>query len=317
MEPGWRGGVIGELFNRSNSFLETSPQIIMRQSLRTYWPLAVVALWLTTHSGCANCQTWFGRSAAQAPTCVLEEDATAEQIVAKLNENSNKLRGWRSTSAQIRSTGNIMMPAVDAKIYVESPRNFRLVANGPVGGREVDLGSNVEHFWFWVRRNEAKEVIVASHDAPPEQLRRLQIPFQPDWIIETLGVVAQDPDENLSVQAGPEGSYQISIVADRVSPQGFKMTKVTTVDRRNGLPVEHALWDARGVMVARAKLTNYVREEKSTALVPSKIELDWPQANMHLTIKMSEIQVNPASFPKGTWVRPDFPGYEVIELSQR
>jgi hypothetical protein len=263
--------------------------------------------------GCACVRNWFGGRPTGPVVCVIPEDATAHDIIVQLNENSRKLRGWRTTNATIATRGNMLVPSVDAKIFIESPSNFRLVAESIVG-REVDLGSNPDQFWFWVRRNEDKQVVVASHDLSPEQMRRFPFPFQPDWIMETMGVIEMNPDEELTVEPGPPGSYLVSLIGNRASPQGFKIRKVTVVNRISGVVREHSLWDARGQLIARAVLPSYARDKATQAWVPSKIELDWPQAKVGLTMTLSDIEVNPARFASDTWKRPSFEGYEVIDL---
>lgn len=291
----------------------------MTQQSRHRCLLLLVALTLApSASGCVWMRERFGGGPAAPVQCVIAEDATAHDIVMHLNENTHKLRGWRTTRAKIATRGNILVPKVDAKIFIESPRNFRLVAENAMGGREVDLGSNAEQFWFWVRRNEEKQVVVASHDLDPERMRKFPFPFQPDWIMETMGVIAVDPDEELTLQPGPAGSNLVSLIANRASPQGFKVRKVTVVDRQSGLIREHSLWDAHNRLIAKATLTQYLRERNNSAapFIPMKIELEWPQAQLGLTMTLSDVEVNPGHFSPNTWALPSFKGYEIFDLSR-
>ena len=278
--------------------------------------LALMALTLASFaSGCMTVRNWFGCGPAGPVQCTIGEDATAHDIVVHLNENTHKLRGWRTTRAKIAARGNMLVPRVDASIFIESPKNFRLVAESPMG-KEVDFGSNSEQFWFWVRRNEDKQVIVASHNLDPERMRRFPFPFQPDWIMETMGVIEIDPDEELELQPGPPGSYLVSLIANRASPQGFKVRKVTVVDRRSGVIREHSLWDARSQLIAKATLSQHVRQIPSGPLIPMKVELEWPQAQVALTMTLADVDVNPGQFSQKTWTLPSFPNYEVIDLSR-
>ncbi len=276
--------------------------------------LVFVALTLSTAaSGCAWGRNWFGGRPAVPAQCVIAEDATAQQIVVHLNENTHKLRGWRTTRAKIATRGNMLVPQVDATVVVESPRNFRLVAANPMGGKEVDLGSNAEQFWFWVRRNEDKQVVVASHDLDPERMRKFPFPFQPDWIMETMGVIEINPDEELALEPGPPGKDLVRLIANRTSPQGFKVRKVTVVDRRYGVIREHALWDAQNHLIAKAVLSQYT---KSAPYLPLKIDLEWPQAQVALAMTLSEVEVNPAHYSQNTWTLPRFEGYTIFDLNR-
>jgi hypothetical protein len=259
--------------------------------------------------GCVPFRNWCGQRFSPAPPpCVLPDDATQAEVVNHLNENTKKIVSWRTTKATIEPRGaGILVRSVGAMIAVESPRNFRLIATNPMtGGNEVDLGSNSEHFWFWNRRNEDRCVYQARHDQLPGGLRRFPIPFQPDWIMESLGVIEINPEEQMTMQPGPAGSHTVLLVADRASPEGFKVRKVTVVDLCHGVIREHALWDARSQLIARAVLTNYVADPKAAgAVIARKIDLEWPQAKLGMTMTLADIEVNPDRIPPRTWKVPD------------
>jgi hypothetical protein len=251
--------------------------------------------------------------------CALPDTATQVDVVTHLNENTRKILSWRTTRATIKMRGSgIMVPEVGAMIAVESPRNFRLIATHPMtGGNEVDLGSNQEHFWFWNKHSEEKYVYQARHDVEPERMRRFPFPFQPDWIMEALGVVEIDAEKPLTLQPGPAGSpHTVFLMADCVSPQGFKVRKVTTVDLCQGVICEQALWDSHGQLIARALLTNYVRDQKSQALIATKIDLAWPQAKLGLTITLSNVEINPERIPSHTWTIPNIRDNPIIDMTQ-
>jgi hypothetical protein len=282
--------------------------------------LFVLALVIgNSQPGCVPFRNWCGQRFGPAPApCVLRDDVTQAELVTYLNDNTQKIRAWRTNKATIVTRGGgILVPRVGAMIAVESPRRFRLVATNPVtGGNEVDLGSNPDHFWFWNRRSEEKCVYQARHEPEPGQVRRFQIPFQPDWIMESLGVIEIDPEQELELRPGPAGSHTVFLWANRASPEGFKVRKVTAVDLCRGVIREHGLYDARGQLIARAVLTNHVRDRKSGAVIPQTIDLEWPQAKLGLTMTLSEIEVNPERIPPSIWEVPNIPDNPIREMNQ-
>jgi hypothetical protein len=245
---------------------------------------------------------------------VIPADASKDDVVAFLNENSRKINSWRTDRAKIRTRG-VPVP-LDAYIAVQSPRNFRLIVTAPMGGpREADLGSNDEYFWFWNKQNQEKYVFQASHDEPAK-LKRFAIPFQPDWIIEALGVIDIDPDE-VTMLPGPAGSKTVYLVADRVSPQGTKIQKITVVDTCRGVITQHLLRDLHGQTIARAILSGYPNPDKpASVILPTKIDLEWPQAQLAMSMTLPEIEPNPARFPPELWAVPHITGYAVYDLTQ-
>jgi hypothetical protein len=283
---------------------------------RRVFPVLLVALAMAL-PGCAWMRNYAGGRPAVPAPCVIAPGASKEDVVAYLNDNTAKVRSWKTDRASISIRGQTPIP-IGATIVVEAPRNFRLVAHSPVGaGNEADLGSNPEQFWFWNKHNQEKHVFLARHDEDPAKMRRVPIPFQPDWIIEALGVISIDPQE-MTMQPGPPGSNTILLMADKVSPQGFKIRKVTVVDTCRGVITRHEVHDARSGsrLIARAALSGYIRDAKSQAVLPTKIELDWPDAQLAMTMTLSQIEVNPARIPRQTWEVPTIAGYSVFDMGQ-
>jgi hypothetical protein len=273
--------------------------------------ISAVALSVTL-PGCVWFRNFTGARLTSPPPCVLAADASKEQVVAYLNENTQKITSWRTDKATISTRGKAGIPMrVGATIAVEAPRNFRLIAHSPISN-EVDLGSNQENFWFWNKHNEEKYVFVAHHDEPA----KFPFPFQPDWIIEALGVIDIEPEE-VTMQPGKPGSNTVYLMADRVSPQGQKVRKVTVVDTCRGVIREHALYDSvRGQLIARAILSGHFRDQSSEAVIPTQIELEWPQAQLGMKMTLAEIEVNPRRVPGKVWTVPHYTGYPVYNLTQ-
>jgi hypothetical protein len=49
------------------------------------------------------------------------------------------------------------------KMNFERPKNFHLVLSHMATGKEVDLGSNADGFWFWTK--QSPEFYVCNYDA--------------------------------------------------------------------------------------------------------------------------------------------------------
>ncbi len=279
---------------------------------RRIFPVLLIALGMAL-PGCAWMRNVVGVRPAPV-VCVLPPNASKEEVVAYLNANTARLRAWKTDSANISIRGQAPIPiSVGASLYVEAPRNFRLKAHS-LAGDEADMGSNPEQFWFWNKRNEEKHVFLANHDEPPEKMRRVAIPFQPDWIIEALGVISIDPHE-VTMQQGSR-TNTVQLVADRISPQGFRVRKVTEIDTCHGHITMHALVDDHSRLIARAVLSDYRRDPVSQANLPHRIALDWPAAQLGMTMTLSQIEVNPGRIPSQIWQVPNIAGYSVFDMAQ-
>lgn len=270
----------------------------------------VLVLFLLMLSACSSMRTFLPQ---QAPECVLPPNASYTQIINHLNSQINGVYGWQSSHVKIRARQKGGIPiSLNAMLAVEQPKRFRLRASSPLGA-EVDLGSNDERFWFWVKRNEQKRVFTIRHDQYQSMGSQLNIPFEPDWLLEALRVVPLDEKE-LSIQKEGQNSPNIKLISDRLLPNGKLVQKILVVNLCTGNIIEQSLYDSRGQRIATATLGEYRVCNNSGATLPHVIKLDWPQAGIVLTLTMANIDVNPVGIPNEVWGLPKIPGYPVLDL---
>ena len=166
---------------------------------------------------------------SQKMPCRLPPNATAEDVVLAVNENVDRLEGWRAGKVKIRA--NHMPLSLEADLAVEKGRHLRLVVRHPLGGGdELDLGCNDEIFWLWQRRQKPQAVMYASHDQLELVRENLQIPFEPDWLMEALGV-APISAEGLAPEPIPERRNPAGIESF-----GSERAQHPQVDHRRYLP---------------------------------------------------------------------------------
>lgn len=285
--------------------------------------LLLLAVTCSLPTGCAWMRNMFVQRDPFGPTvpCAIPPDSTAAEVVAFLNLNTARVQAWRADRVSISSRGSPF--SANASLLVEAPRNFRLRVDSTFGPPEVDIGSNNERFWVWNRRAEDKCVAVAYHDGESVEKSRFPIPFDPDWIMEALGVVPIDP-ARVALHPGPSDpsvSRTAQLVSDTFAPDGAPVKKVIIVDLCHGRILEHALFDERGALIARARLIGHFRDTRSGGVLPSQIDLDWPQAQLSMTMKLGKppaaIVVNPPRFSDDTWSVPHMGDIPIIELNRR
>lgn len=276
----------------------------------TVMKMALVVLVLPILTACSSVRTFLPQ---QPPVCVLPPNASYTQIVNHLNAQIEGVYGWQSSNVKIRARQQGGIPvSLNAMLAVEHPKRFRLRASSPLGA-EVDFGSNDERFWFWVKRNEQKRVFTVRHDQYQAMGSQLNIPFEPDWLLEALRVVPLNETE-LSIQKEGQNSPNVKLISDRLLPNGKLVQKILVVNLCTGHIIEQSLYDSRGQRIATATLGEYRVCNSAGATLPHVIKLDWPQAGIVLTMTMSSIDVNPAGIPPEVWGLPQIPGYPVMDL---
>ena len=270
-------------------------------------------------SGCAL-PHFFSRPApfSDRDPCRLPPGASKDQVVQYVNRNiqgtsqTDGLTAWQATSVQLRIKGlPISIPAI---IAVEAPRRFRLRVSHPIGGEVADIGSNADHFWFWIKDAPHPNVITASHDDLMLAQHRLNIPFHPDWLMEVLGVVPIDAREVTFRPRDPQSPI-VDLVSEQLGPSGEMIQKVIRVDSCHGIVREHALYDRAGGIIASAALGDH-RIDKDTGLVtPRVIRFDWPHMQQQLTLRFADMIINP-TVSATVWQIPEKPGYPPLELAE-
>jgi hypothetical protein len=246
-------------------------------------------------------------------TCDIPHNPTVDDVLVHLNANTARVQSWRCTDVKIRSSGPLGLPVtLSAMLAVETPRHFRLLAHS-MAGNEGDLGSNDERFWFWVRRADPPYIFTCRHDRVHIAQKQLRLPFRPDWMMEALGVVRIDPGE-IGLETDPRQPHLVRLIRHRTSPQGQAVRQMTVVDVRQGILLEHHLWDGAGQPVAHARFQRHQRCAATGAVLPHRIELDWPQEQLGLSLELGQIEVNPGALPTTTFEVPEIEGSPEVDL---
>lgn len=279
---------------------------------RSSWAAICLTLLPLLLSGCA---WWTNKIALMRqgdPTfgprvqCRVPPHPTAEELVDYLNQNVERVQAWRASRVRLRAN-NIPLTA---DIAVEKERRLRIVVNS-VAGNELDLGSNQDVFWFWAKRQQPAAVLYANHEQLDVVRETLQIPFEPGWLMEALGV-APIPLEGTSIEsAGPNLSR---LTSSHVNAHGRPMRKVITVDTCHGRIMEHSIWDASGRRIAHAQFTKHRLDPATGVILAHGIRIEWPQADITLVMDLGQVEVNPIGMPTKIFDMPHMPGYPVMNL---
>jgi hypothetical protein len=226
---------------------------------------------------------------------------SAAALVKYLNDNADRVKSVRCASLDLQCSQGLRSVGLSGQMVCQKPRNFRLSAK-VFGQQELDLGSNDQEFWFWVKRG-APYQFHCSHQALAEgRVRQLPFPVQPDWIIEAMGIAPYGPAEKYQV-VNRGTTWQL--VERTRSPQGQAIRKVTVFRAKPapaGSPqvLAHLLLDdATGNEICAAEVTQVVVDRGTGAVLPRKVVLRWPAEKIKLTMTLDDVTVN------GQIARPD------------
>ncbi len=242
---------------------------------------------------------------------VLPPQPSLDQIIGAIHDNSQRVRNYMAPQAVISVPG---VPRLSAQVACEPPRRFRLRAQTAVSGNELDLGSNDDLFWLWIRRHEPPVMLFCRHDQYAQSSARRLLPIRADWMPELLGLISFDPNDS------HEGPFPLSdgrleIRSRLTSPDG-QLLKSTLVDGTTGLVLEQHLFAPTGERLASVRTTQHRVDPTSGAALPRKVDVSWPASDVNFTLELKAVTTNmPASDPGQLWQMPAYEGYEPIDLA--
>ena len=274
---------------------------------RSAYCLATLLI-LTVASG-TSCPRAF-QTVQPAPVTFATQPTLAD-VMRVVNQNRALIQSVYSTRATLNGTG---FPALKANLAIASPRHVRLRAGLGVGGSELDLGSNNELFWIWIKRSEPRALYFGHHDRFVTSAVGQMFPVQPEWLVEAIGLTGLDPAGR---HQGPyrraDGSLEIRTLL--ATAQG-DMGKTMVLDQTSGWILEQHLLSPQGQLIASAYNRNHQLDPASGGTLARRTEMHWPSANMKLTLELKDVQINPPQLGAELWVKPEYPGYVNIDVTQ-
>jgi hypothetical protein len=286
------------------------------------WNRLLCKLMLVASSVCASgatCQRPLAVNpfAAPGPAApqVLMENASREQIVAAVNQNSAKIQSLSVTGAAITVQDMMGLPILSGNIAAQRPRRFRLTA-GTTFGQEVDLGSNDELFWLWVKRNQPPAVYYCRHEQFANSAIRQVMPIEPTWLLSALGMVDLDP---ASVFDGPlpspRGAGTVELRSWLPSATG-RLQRVTVIDARRAWVIEQHVYDQAGTtLLASAVAESHRYYPVEQVSLPEQVSIRLPTAGIAMKINLGAVQINQLSGDRSQlWALPTFEGYPQYDL---
>jgi hypothetical protein len=241
----------------------------------------------------------------------LPANPTLEQIIQVVHDNTSRVRSYMAPQATLSVPG---VPKLSAQVACEPPRRFRLRAQTAVTGSELDIGSNDELFWLWIRRHQPPILLFCRHDNYAESSARRLLPLKADWMPELLGLVTFHPNDRHEGPF-PLSDGRIEIRSQLQSPEG-ELTRSTLLDGTTGLVLEQHLFSPSGERLASVRTTRHRVDQTSGAALPREIDVSWPASGIDFQLSIASLTTNAAPGDPGLlWQMPAYEGYEPVDLA--
>jgi hypothetical protein len=246
------------------------------------------------------------------------EIPTVAKLVDYLNDNASRIQGMRCEDISLTCSQGSQSFNLMAQMVVQKPRNFRML--GKVAAKDVvDLGSNDQEFWWWISQGDPYQFYCAYKDWNEGKVRNVNFPFQPEWIMETMGMGPYGPPEKYVREYDND---TVKLIEKTISPQGKAVRKVIVFQRRpKQIPSAQVsdfllVDEASGKEICSAHVSEVQLDGvRTNAILPRKLELRWPEMKVRLGLKMDHVSVNPGNMPMTAFVRPSLTGIPSFNLA--
>jgi hypothetical protein len=276
----------------------------MRRALPCFLAVA-----LATPSGC----NWLTGGKAKDgvvadPPRERPQDRPAADYVAYLNRQAGYLKTVRYNDLNLNVSipGQLIPGLNNGMVVCGQANNFRMNAKLAVGGTQLDVGSNAQEMWMYVKHSDP-QYLYCSHAEFPQVQQRLPVKFEPNWVLQALGMATYDPNRDYTIEPSPRrGAYYLRYTDTTAT--GEKVLKVTefaagTMTGANPQVRGHYVMtaDERRVMIAAARIlkvsehtvgTDPVSGGPAVVQLPTEVSLEWPQEKVKMDLQLSQIKVN-------------------------
>lgn len=221
---------------------------------------------------------------------VIKSDPTLEEIVDAINRNSDKIESLVSEDGTLGVSSTPW--TAKCRLAYKRESKIRLVGSLNMVGPVVDFGSDGNLFWFWFKNQEPNQISFCKLSEYAESSMRDQIPVDPIWFPEALGVMRIDLSE---VVEGPtvDRDNTIKLVLKKTRPEGdyykylYLEAKTAALQRQD---IKNPVTNE----ILTVSCDEFQYDKEHEVVLPKKIAISRSMAKERFYIDLGTLQVNPA-----------------------
>lgn len=260
------------------------------------------------------------------------EKVEPDRLLAFVNMRASRMQSlYYSDVRASASDHGVPLPAtLRGSLAANQPRNFRMTANALAA--KVDLGSNSDQFWVYFDGAGAKPLFVfASHSDFEAGKAKIPggIPFEPDWVMQALGLVPLPPGNQYTALPPDQTARTYTLSWPATTPNGMAVVKQIVFDGDPALGTKpqvkkHLVRDTKGKLICsaevkQAKTVDLNNDPKQAVQYPTRVLLKWEEQKFELDLTLEGAKVNDSvdeDTARRRFTRPNYAGTQPIDLAQ-
>ncbi len=233
------------------------------------------------------------------PTTPTLTTSADQLLIQEINQRNNLIKTFQaSLRGEIK---RLVKVQIHGDVYYEKPKNCSFTIRTRLT-KEVEMGSNNSHFWFWSRRMRPPTLYYAKHSDLYKT--RLKPAFNPVWMIQSLNI---DPINTNGANLENYEGY-LRVVTKERATNGQIVTKAVLINRERKLVVGHYLFDDSNELITSMEINDFFVCNGFS--VPSEVQVIWVDTNgerVALEWKMENHKMNvgiPSSYFRMPTISP-------------
>ena len=215
-------------------------------------------------------------------------ESSTLKIIKSINEQKNIVKTLQNREFSIKLYQNNMKFNAKAMFYYEKPKLFHMEVWHAITGKEVEIGSNSEYFWFYSKRIDPPSLYYAKHT--DSHLTNLKAPLHPEWMMQSLNVDQIDVSKITKIL---KTSNTICVVQSAPESIGSNFIIKTVIEESTKFVKAKALCDSGDNVVCE------------TIYSDQTIEIIWKQERIRMILDMSK-NIQNKSISKDFWAFPNY-----------
>jgi hypothetical protein len=230
------------------------------------------------------------------------------EFVGYLNRQAGYLQTVRYDDIDVSiKLPNQWVPGLNnGMIVCGKPNHFRMTAALIAGGKQLDIGSNANEMWMYVKQSDP-QYLYCSHSEFPKVQDNLPVKFEPAWVLQALGMTTYDPNpEKYTVRYVPNRDsydlyyYDTTAAGEKVlklTEFAANMTGDTAPDVRRHVVLTADAKQKIAVATIKKVSNQKVGVDPASGnptwvQVPTEVTLEWPQQNVKMDLQLGRIKLN-------------------------
>lgn len=212
-------------------------------------------------------------------------------IVEEINNRNAKISNVYLQSATIKMQQNKLLVNVSGQLAMQKEKQFRLIVWHRLTGKEMDIGSNNDYFWFWSKRMNPPFLHYAKHEDLNKTMLRTAL--NPAWLMESFNI-QKIATENLEILKLRE---YWAIIQPRLGILGEQVKYMILIDPIQKVVLGRYLYNSQEKMIA------CVEYQEFENYLPHKMQMIWHEENITLTWDLTSLKVN-TQINNSFWTMP-------------